>query len=43
MPERARELRGKGMTLPEIAQALGVNQRTVSRYLKHGQHDMVTA
>jgi DNA invertase Pin-like site-specific DNA recombinase len=33
-PKRARELRDKGMTLPEIAQALSVNKRTVSRYLK---------
>jgi DNA invertase Pin-like site-specific DNA recombinase len=35
-PQRARELRDKGMTLPEIAQALSVNKRTVSRYLKRG-------
>jgi DNA invertase Pin-like site-specific DNA recombinase len=35
-PKRARELRDKGMTLPEIAQALRVNKRTVSRYLKRG-------
>jgi DNA invertase Pin-like site-specific DNA recombinase len=33
-PQRARELRAKGMRLPEIAQALRVNKRTVSRYLK---------
>jgi DNA invertase Pin-like site-specific DNA recombinase len=33
-PQRARELRKKGMTLPEIAQAQGVNKRTISRYLK---------
>jgi DNA invertase Pin-like site-specific DNA recombinase len=33
-PKRARELRDKGMTLPEIAQALSVDKRTVSRYLK---------
>jgi DNA invertase Pin-like site-specific DNA recombinase len=33
-PQRARELRKKGMTLPEIAQAQGVDKRTVSRYLK---------
>jgi DNA invertase Pin-like site-specific DNA recombinase len=33
-PKRARELRDKGMTLPEIAQALNVDKRTVSRYLK---------
>jgi DNA invertase Pin-like site-specific DNA recombinase len=35
-PKRAKELRAKGMTLPEIAQALSVNKRTVSRYLKRG-------
>lgn len=35
-PQRARELRDKGMTLPEIAQALTVDKRTVSRYLKRG-------
>src|SRR5688500_13081198 len=33
-PQRARELRQKGMKLPEIAQAQGVDKRTVSRYLK---------
>jgi len=35
-PKRARELRDKGMTLPEIAHALNVDKRTVSRYLKGG-------
>ena len=35
-PQRARELRDKGMTLLEIAQALHVDKRTVSRYLKQG-------
>ncbi len=35
-PKRAREFRDKGMTLPEIAQALNVDKRTVSRYLKRG-------
>jgi DNA invertase Pin-like site-specific DNA recombinase len=35
-PQRARELRDKGMTLPEIGQALNVDKRTVSRYLKRG-------
>ncbi len=35
-PQRARDLRAKGMTLPEIAQALSVDKRTVSRYLKQG-------
>jgi DNA invertase Pin-like site-specific DNA recombinase len=35
-PQRARELRGKGMTLSEVAQALNVDRRTVSRYLKRG-------
>jgi DNA invertase Pin-like site-specific DNA recombinase len=33
-PERAKELRDKGMTLSEIAQALGIDRRTVGRYLK---------
>lgn len=33
-PERARELRNKGMSRPEIAQALGVDKRTVYRYLR---------
>ena len=33
-PERARELRKKGMSLSEIAQALNVDRRTVTRYLK---------
>jgi DNA invertase Pin-like site-specific DNA recombinase len=33
-PQRARELRKKGMTLSEIAQALNVDRRTVTRYLK---------
>jgi DNA invertase Pin-like site-specific DNA recombinase len=35
-PLRARELCDKGMALPEIAQALSVDKRTVSRYLKQG-------
>ena len=35
-PQRARKLRDKGMTLPEIAQALSVDKRTVSHYLKRG-------
>jgi DNA invertase Pin-like site-specific DNA recombinase len=35
-PQRARELRDKGMTLPEIAQVLRVDKRTVSRYLQRG-------
>ena len=33
-PQRARELRDKGMKLPEIAQVLNIDKRTVSRYLK---------
>ncbi|QGJ70883.1 Transposon resolvase [Planctomycetales bacterium 10988] len=32
-PKRAIELRDKGMTAPEIANALGVSERTVFRYL----------
>ena len=35
-PQRARGLRDKGMTLPEIAQVLNVDKRTISRYLKRG-------
>ena len=35
-PQRARALRDKGLTLPEIAQALRVDKRTVSRYLQQG-------
>ena len=33
-PQRAMDLRKKGMTLSEIAQALNVDRRTVTRYLK---------
>lgn len=33
-PERARELKDQGLKNTEIAQALGVKPRTVSRYLK---------
>jgi len=32
-PERAVELKGKGLTVPEIATALGVSERTVFRYV----------
>ncbi len=32
-PERARELRAKGLKVAEIAQALGTSKRTVQRYL----------
>lgn len=32
-PERAIELREKGLTAPEIATALGISERTVFRYL----------
>lgn len=32
-PERAKELREKGLTAAEITQALAVSQRTVFRYL----------
>jgi DNA invertase Pin-like site-specific DNA recombinase len=35
-PDRARELGSKGLTRPEIARSLGVNKRTVYRYLKTG-------
>ena len=33
-PERARKLRDKGLTAPEIANALGVTRNTVFRYLR---------
>jgi DNA invertase Pin-like site-specific DNA recombinase len=33
-PERARELRNKGLADREIAEALGVSRRTVQRYLR---------
>jgi DNA invertase Pin-like site-specific DNA recombinase len=32
-PHRALQLREKGLTAPEIAQAIGVSVRTVYRYL----------
>ena len=32
-PERAKELRKRGLTVPEIANAIGVSERTVFRYL----------
>ena len=32
-PERALELRDKGLTAAEIATALGVSERTVFRYI----------
>lgn len=32
-PQRAQELRGKGLSVPEIAVAMGVSQRTVFNYL----------
>lgn len=33
MPSRAKELRDRGLTVPEIASALGVSRRTAFRYL----------
>ena len=33
LPHRAKELRNRGLTVQEIATALGVSQRTASRYL----------
>ena len=33
LPRRARELRGRGLTVQEIATALGVSRRTALRYL----------
>lgn len=35
-PERAKELRSKGLKLAEIAEALGVSLASVKRYLKSG-------
>jgi DNA invertase Pin-like site-specific DNA recombinase len=32
-PDRAQQLRGKGLTVPEIAEAMGVSERTVFNYL----------
>jgi DNA invertase Pin-like site-specific DNA recombinase len=34
-PARARALKKQGLTVPEIAQALGVKERTVYHYLSH--------
>lgn len=34
VPTRAKELRERGLTVAEIAQALGTNKRTVHRYLQ---------
>jgi DNA-binding CsgD family transcriptional regulator len=32
-PTRAQTLRARGLTIPEIAQALGLSPRTIFRYL----------
>ena len=32
-PQRARDLREQGLTVPEIAKALGASERTIWRYL----------
>ncbi len=36
-PVRARSLRKQGLTVVEIAQALGVKERTIYNYLSHGR------
>jgi len=40
-PGRARLLRAKGLTVAEIATALGTNKRTVQRYLKAASEECV--
>ena len=40
-PERAVELKGKGLTVGEVATALGVSERTVFRYV--GQSDEIAS
>ena len=42
-PARARHLRSEGMTVAEIATALGTNKRTVQRYLKAVRHREIVA
>jgi DNA invertase Pin-like site-specific DNA recombinase len=32
-PRRAKELKGQGLSAPEIAQVMGISERTVRRYL----------
>jgi DNA invertase Pin-like site-specific DNA recombinase len=34
MPARAAELRRKGLTVPEISEAMGISERTVFNYLE---------
>jgi DNA invertase Pin-like site-specific DNA recombinase len=36
-PRRARELRGKGLSVEEVGRSLGVSRNTVFRYLRDGQ------
>jgi len=40
-PDRAQELRGKGLKVDEIANAMGVSRRTVLRYLRMADHAKV--
>jgi DNA invertase Pin-like site-specific DNA recombinase len=42
-PARVVELRDKGLTAPEIAQATGISLRTVWRYMGRGQNEPVKA
>jgi DNA invertase Pin-like site-specific DNA recombinase len=40
-PARARALRARGLTIPEIAQTLGLSPRTTFRYLAEAHHKPV--
>ena len=40
-PARAKQLRERGLTVAEIATALGTTKRTVQRYLKPASEEVV--